>query len=67
MGREPHFLFFHCQVLYLVDDFLILALGLEVDFESDDGSNDATYATAPEEGVVYPASLILIGLVHKPA
>jgi hypothetical protein len=33
-----------CQVFYLVDDVLILALGLEVEGESPDGSNDATDA-----------------------
>jgi hypothetical protein len=40
-----------CQVFYLVDDVLILALGLEVEGESPDGSNDAANASCPEEAV----------------
>lgn len=52
-----------CQVFYLVDDFLILALSLKVRHKSEDGSNDAANAAAPEEGVVYAASLFLIGLI----
>ena len=35
---------FGSQVLYLLDNVLILALGLEVDAETRYGSDDAAYA-----------------------
>ena len=55
------------QVFNLVDDVLILALGLEVEAETTDGANDTTYATTPEESVVYGAAMNLIDLVQEPA
>ena len=38
-GNRPRELRFRGDVLYLVDDVLILALGLEVNRETDDGSD----------------------------
>ena len=35
------------QILNLVDDFLILALGLEMERESPDSSNDTADASCP--------------------
>ena len=68
MGREPHFFLFSLrQVFYLVDDFLILALGSEVDAETADGADDATYASTPEESVANGTAMKLIGLVQEPA
>ena len=40
-----------CQILYLVDDVLILALGLEVELDAANSTDDASYAAAPEETV----------------
>ena len=35
------------QVFDLVDDVLILTLGLEIETETADGADDATYASIP--------------------
>ena len=42
------FLLFLGQVLNLVDDVLILALGFEVNRKTADGSENTTYAASPE-------------------
>ena len=57
---------FFCEVLYLVDNFLILALSLDVDAYAANGADDATDATAPEESVVKGTSMKQIGLVQEP-
>ena len=58
---------FCCQVFYLVDDVLILALGLEVDLDANDGADDTSDTTAPEEAIVKVTSLNLIDLVEEPS
>jgi hypothetical protein len=45
-------LFISPQVFYLIDDFLILALGLEVHLDAKDSTKDAAYDTTPKESVV---------------
>ena len=40
-------LFICRQVVYLVDDVLILALGLKVNRETNNGSDGSTYTTRP--------------------
>ena len=58
-NREPFrfpvsvlLLIISCKIFDLIDDVLIFALGLEVETETADGADDATYATTPEESVV---------------
>ena len=58
---------FFCKVFYLVDDVLILALGLEMHLDAKESADDATNTTAPEESVVKISSLNLIVLVEEPA
>ena len=55
------------DVLYLVDDVLILALGLEVHLESTDGSDDTSTTTAPEKRIAQVVTVSEINLVYKPA
>ena len=58
---------FASEVLYLVDDLLILALGLEVEVDASDGANDTTDAATQEKTIVYAASIDLIDLVEEPS
>ena len=55
------------QVFYLVDDVLILALGLEVNRETNNGSDGSTYTTRPEQGVHQQVVVLLVNLVGEPS
>ena len=60
-------LFVSRQVFYLVDDFLILTLGLEVNRETNNGSDGSTYTTRPEQGVHQQVVVLLVNLVGEPS
>ena len=60
-------LFVSRQVFYLVDDVLILALGLKVNRETNYGSDGSTYTTRPEQGVHQQVVVLLVNLVGEPS
>ncbi len=45
-------LFICRQVFYLVDDVLILALGLKVNRETNNGFDGSTYTTRPKQVII---------------
>ena len=58
-------LLFGGEVFYLVDDFLILALGLEVETEADNCTGDSSDAASPE-GSCKVGFVVQIEFIEEP-
>ena len=54
------------EILYLVEDVLVVLLGSEVDSDAADGSNDTAQATTPEKSF-NKSIIVMVEFIDEPA